>query len=209
MKAVILTSRPVGRQCFEWAKEHASAGWEISSADKHDHSEQCDIIISVAYERIIKRFHARTRYYNFHPAILPRYGGVSCASWVILNGERETGVTLHELVRKVDAGNIIAINTIPVAENDTAETLHYTVTACMFEMFKEWFPALLREHPIGVTQDSALRHMYTRKDLDAQKDLTRTIRALTFSGKESAFFKTRDGRIYALDYEKGVTKLTR
>ena len=207
MKATILTSRPIGHLCYEWAREHVPEDWEVSVAQEHENLDFGDIVISLQYERIITKFREGVRYYNFHPAILPQYAGASCLSWVIINGEKESGITLHELVREIDAGDIIDTHKFLVTDKDTAETLHHRTEEKLLQEFKKWFPILLLERPKGVKQDRSLRRVYKRKDLDSQKDLTRFVRALTFQGKENSFFTTRDGRIYALDYEKGITEI--
>jgi methionyl-tRNA formyltransferase len=53
---------------------------------------------------------------NLHGSLLPRY-------WVLVNGETETGVTLHLMTEKPDAGDIVAQAAVPIAFEDTAHTL--------------------------------------------------------------------------------------
>lgn len=51
---------------------------------------------------------ARSGAYNLHGSLLPRYRGRAPVNWVLVNGERETGVTLHRMVERPDAGPIVA-----------------------------------------------------------------------------------------------------
>src|SRR3569833_2954604 len=44
---------------------------------------------------------------NFHDGPLPRYAGLSAPAWALLNGEREHGITWHEMTPRVDAGRIV------------------------------------------------------------------------------------------------------
>ena len=61
---------------------------------------------------------------NLHPSLLPRYRGRSPVNWVLVNGETETGVTLHYMVRRADAGDIVAQRSVSISSTDTALTLH-------------------------------------------------------------------------------------
>lgn len=51
---------------------------------------------------------ARKGAFNLHGSLLPRYRGRAPANWVLVNGESETGVTLHRMVKRADAGAILA-----------------------------------------------------------------------------------------------------
>ena len=61
--------------------------------------------------------------YNLHGSYLPAYRGRCPVNWVIIRGEEFTGVTLHEMVEKPDAGPIVAQKKIRIAPDDTALTL--------------------------------------------------------------------------------------
>ena len=58
--------------------------------------------------------------YNMHGSLLPKYRGRVPINWAVLNGETETGATLHEMVEKPDAGRIIARQAVPILPDDTA-----------------------------------------------------------------------------------------
>lgn len=57
---------------------------------------------------------------NLHTSLLPKYRGASPIQSAIANGERETGVTLMRIVRKLDAGPIADVERVPIAPLDTA-----------------------------------------------------------------------------------------
>ncbi len=61
--------------------------------------------------------------YNLHGSYLPAYRGRCPVNWVIINGEKFTGVTLHEMVEKPDAGPIVARQKVGIAPDDTALSL--------------------------------------------------------------------------------------
>jgi methionyl-tRNA formyltransferase len=56
---------------------------------------------------------------NLHGSLLPRYRGRAPINWQILHGEREGGVTLHHMVRKADAGDIVDQEAFPIGPDDT------------------------------------------------------------------------------------------
>ena len=61
--------------------------------------------------------------YNLHGSLLPKYRGRAPINWVLVKGERETGVTLHAMTPKPDDGAIIGQTSIPIAWDDTALSL--------------------------------------------------------------------------------------
>jgi methionyl-tRNA formyltransferase len=61
--------------------------------------------------------------YNLHGSLLPKFRGRCPVNWVIIKGETETGVTLHVMEVKPDAGAIVAQRRVPIAFDDTAHSL--------------------------------------------------------------------------------------
>ena len=55
-----------------------------------------------------------------HGSLLPRYRGRVPVNWAVIKGERETGATLHYMVEKPDAGDIVAQQAVPILPDDTA-----------------------------------------------------------------------------------------
>ena len=66
---------------------------------------------------------------NLHGSLLPAYRGRCPINWVLVNGEKETGVTLHHMTPKPDDGDIVAQERINISSNDTAMTLHLKADA--------------------------------------------------------------------------------
>lgn len=60
---------------------------------------------------------------NLHGSLLPRYRGRAPVNWVLVNGETETGVSLHHMVAKPDAGDLVDQERVAIAPEDTAYTL--------------------------------------------------------------------------------------
>lgn len=63
--------------------------------------------------------------FNLHGSLLPKYRGRAPLNWVLVNGETETGVTLHRMVKRADAGAIVAQLRVAIAPDDIAITLHH------------------------------------------------------------------------------------
>ncbi len=63
---------------------------------------------------------ARRGAYNMHGSLLPKYRGRVPTNWAVINGETESGVTLHEMLAKPDAGAILAQTPVPILPDDTA-----------------------------------------------------------------------------------------
>jgi UDP-4-amino-4-deoxy-L-arabinose formyltransferase/UDP-glucuronic acid dehydrogenase (UDP-4-keto-hexauronic acid decarboxylating) len=61
---------------------------------------------------------------NLHGSLLPKYRGRCPINWVLVNGEKETGVTLHYMTARPDDGDIVAGRKIAISDSDTAKTLH-------------------------------------------------------------------------------------
>ena len=60
---------------------------------------------------------------SFHPSLLPEYRGACPFYWVILNGEKETGVTVHKVEEKIDSGDILLKKFINVSSSETQGSL--------------------------------------------------------------------------------------
>lgn len=190
MQAHIATSRLIGERIKATRKDFTTA-------------QECDIFISVLYDTIISEDYIRSkkRCFNFHPGILPEYRGSGAYSWAIINGEKETGVTLHEIDKSVDHGNIIDIVKFPILPTDTAESLFRKAEDVIMAMFTEWYPKLITLDYRSYPQDESKARMYYRMDLDAMRDLTKYVRAFTFKGKPCAYYKDSNNNDHTLEWE--------
>lgn len=61
---------------------------------------------------------------NLHASLLPCYRGAAPINWAIINGERETGITIFQIKPEVDTGEILYQEKIEIKEDDTAGSLH-------------------------------------------------------------------------------------
>jgi methionyl-tRNA formyltransferase len=118
-----------------------------------------DLIFSFYYRRLLSRellAIPRLGGINLHGSLLPKYRGRSPVNWVLINGETETGVTLHYMIEKADAGDIIAQKRVPIDIEDTALTLFHKLTAAAAGLLKETYPLIKASTAPRMPQDSRL-----------------------------------------------------
>ncbi len=105
----------------------------------------CQLSVVVAYGKIIPDVVINAPTFgtlNIHYSLLPKYRGASPVEAAILHGDRETGVTIQQMVFKLDAGPILAQKTIAIADTETApellEKLNTTAVPMLIEIVKQF-----------------------------------------------------------------------
>lgn len=99
--------------------------------------KQPEIIVVVAYGKKLPEYvlsFPKNGCINMHASLLPKYRGAAPIQWSILNGEKETGVTSMHMAEGIDTGDMILRSTVPITEEDTAETLHDKLAECAGEL---------------------------------------------------------------------------
>ena len=86
---------------------------------------------------------ARLGALNMHGSLLPRYRGRAPVNWAILHGERETGATLHYMVERADAGDIVDQLAVPILQNDDARAVYGKVTVAAEIILARSLPGLI------------------------------------------------------------------
>ena len=61
---------------------------------------------------------------NLHGSLLPKYRGAAPINWAMINGEKETGISVITLAQTMDAGAVLATRALPIDPNETAGELH-------------------------------------------------------------------------------------
>ena len=103
-----------------------------------------DLVLSVFYREMLPRRvleAARVAALNLHPSLLPAYRGRAPINWVLVHGESETGVTLHHMIGRADAGDIVGQSAVPIAPRDTALSLYRKVEAAGVDLLGGLLPA--------------------------------------------------------------------
>lgn len=94
--------------------------------------------------------------FNLHGSLLPKYRGRAPLNWVLVKGETETGVTLHRMVKRADAGDIVAQQRVAIEEQDNALTLHRKLVACATQLLEQALPAMKRGDITATPQDHSI-----------------------------------------------------
>jgi methionyl-tRNA formyltransferase len=96
---------------------------------------------------------ARRGALNMHGSLLPKYRGRAPINWAILNGETSTGVTLHYMVAKPDAGPIVAQEVVPIGIDDTALAVSLAAAGAAAALLARTVPVLAAGAPVGRAMD--------------------------------------------------------
>ena len=101
--------------------------------------------------------------FNLHGSLLPRYRGRAPANWVLVNGETETGVTLHRMVKRADAGAIVAQQRVAIDRSDTGLTLHAKLRTAASDLLRDTLPNMLQGKITETPQDESKATVFGRR----------------------------------------------
>lgn len=127
---------------------------------------QPDIIFSFYYRNMLSEeilSLAPKGGFNLHGSLLPRYRGRAPINWALLNGETETGATLHKMVKRPDAGDIVGQQRVAIEDNDTSLTLHKKVLDAAKVLLKEQLPKLKNGTATFTAQNEADASYFGRR----------------------------------------------
>jgi methionyl-tRNA formyltransferase len=137
-----------------------------------------DLILSFYYrnmihEEILKI--PRLGAFNMHGSLLPKYRGRVPINWAILHGEKTTGVTLHHMVKRADAGDIVDQEAVPIGPDDTAqEVFNKCVTAARLVLLRQIEALTAGTAPRRAQDESQATYFGGRKPEDGQIDWTQS-----------------------------------
>ncbi len=133
---------------------------------EHIRKLQPDIIFSFYYRHMLSEeilSLAPQGGFNLHGSLLPRYRGRAPVNWVLVNGETQTGITLHRMVKKADAGDIIGRTVLPIGDNDTALSLHEKMREAAKPLLDELLPMLKAGKVECIPQNEAEASYFGRR----------------------------------------------
>jgi methionyl-tRNA formyltransferase len=146
----------------EWAKKN---GIPVFCPNNVNTSEWVEMIRSLSPE-VIFSFYYRNLLardiltipsvgsFNLHGSLLPAYRGRCPVNWVLVKGERRTGVTLHHMVEGPDAGDIVGQKEVLIEFEDTAYTLYQKLCVKARELLEELLPLVKKEIAPRIAQNS-------------------------------------------------------
>ena len=137
-----------------------------------------DLILSVYYRNMVGARILeipRLGAFNMHGSLLPKYRGRAPINWAVLHGEPRIGMTLHKMVRRADAGDIIDQQGVDIAPRDTAEQAFRKVLPCARAVLARQIDALLSGSARATPQDeSQATYFGGRKPDDGRIDFAKT-----------------------------------
>ena len=122
-----------------------------------------DVIFSFYYRDMVKQaIRAIPRFgaLNLHGSLLPRYRGRSPINWQLVHGERESGVTLHDMVARADAGDIVGQERVAVGPDDTAIELYKKLLPAARSVLERCLPGVLDGSAPRTAQDESLATVF-------------------------------------------------
>ncbi len=148
---------------------------------------------------------AATGAYNLHGSLLPKYRGRVPVNWAVLHGETETGVSLHRMEIKPDAGALLDQQAVAILPNDTAHVVFRKLTCAAEQLLLRCVPLLLQGTAQETMPDlSAGSYFGGRRPEDGRIDWHKTAAAIhnliraVAPPYPGAFFDTRGGRLQVL-----------
>ena len=143
-------------------------------------AEEADAMIVAAYGLIIPTVVLQMpRYgcFNIHASLLPRWRGAAPIQRALLAGDKETGVTIMEVVPALDAGAMIMRGVLPITESDTAQTLHDGLAKIGAELMVQAMNQLERDGRLEATPQDESQVTYAAKLNKAEAAIDWTLSA--------------------------------
>lgn len=176
---VIPSTQDCGKDTFQYSlRKYATDNGLpiISLEDVYDWEGM--IFLSVEYDRILDVGKFKSdRLFNIHLSKLPKYKGMYTSALPILNGEAETGVTLHRIEKGIDTGDIIAQYSIPIDDEETCESLYKKLYKYGSLLVKENLERLFSGDYVAIPQSAKESSYYSKNAIDyshLQIDLNQT-----------------------------------
>lgn len=129
---------------------------------KHNYEEiltyQPDLIITAAYGQILPNALLETPVYgciNVHASLLPELRGGAPIHYAILQGKKETGISLMYMVEKLDAGDVLAQQSVPIDKTDHVGSLHAKLSDAGANLLVESLPKIFTNNMQPIKQDES------------------------------------------------------
>lgn len=137
---------------FQPVKVKASEA--VEQLKKYD----ADIFVVAAFGQIVsKEILTMPRFgcVNIHASLLPKYRGASPINRCIIDGEKETGVTIMQMDEGIDTGDILTTIKVPIADDETADSLFEKLSKAGAELIVDTLPKLERGEITPIKQNDA------------------------------------------------------
>lgn len=174
-----------------------------------------DIFVVVAFGQLLSEeiLHMpRFGCINLHASLLPLYRGAAPIQWAILNGDRETGITIQQMEKGLDTGDMLSKVIVPIDQKETGESLHDKLMVKGAELLAETLPRIEAGTIVPEKQDEAKAVFYAKK-LDKEmgridwnkpaQELERLVRGLNSWPSAYTRYKGKTLKIWDADVIEG------
>ena len=137
---ISMPDRPAGRgmelkspEVIEYAKNHKIPFFQTENINKESEflkqlkSQELDFIVVLAFAQFLGSEMlnmAKLGCFNIHTSILPKYRGAAPIQYALLHGDKETGVSIQKMVKKMDAGDLVHFHTVAIAPTENGGQLY-------------------------------------------------------------------------------------
>ena len=165
----VLTPTPVKKTALELGIE-VYQPTKLRDEYQYILSKEPDMIITAAYGQMLPSQlldYPKHGCVNVHASLLPKFRGGSPIHTAITSGEKESGVTIMHMVKKMDAGDIISQETVTITDEDTVGTLHNKLSIIGCRLLLETIPQIITNDYQRIVQDeSKVTYAYNIKRED-------------------------------------------
>ena len=131
---------------------------------------EADIFVVVAFGQLLSEEILNMPKFgciNLHASLLPKYRGAAPIQWAILNGDKETGVTIQQMEKGLDTGDMLISKSVEIGENETAEELHDRLSSLGSEVMRETIAELQAGnlHPVKQNNEKSTYAPILTKEL--------------------------------------------
>jgi methionyl-tRNA formyltransferase len=180
--------RPVGRKRIltpppvkiEAEKHHIDVLQPEKIREKNElekvFSYEPDLIVTAAFGQILPKElldYPKHGCINVHASLLPKYRGGAPIHQAIIDGQKESGVTIMYMVEKLDAGDMISQVRVPIEEKDHVGTMHDKLSLAGAKLLIDTIPELIKGNLTAKTQDET--------DVTFARNISREMELLNWS----------------------------
>ena len=168
---------------------------------------QADLFVVAAFGQLLSEEILNMPEYgciNIHASLLPAYRGAAPIQWAVLNGEKESGVTIMQMDKGLDTGDMLLKRSVELSPKETGDSLHDKLMHLGAELIVEALPKLEKGELVPEKQKDELSS-YAKKltkamgQIDWSKDavsLERWIRGLNSWPSAYTFFGGKTLKIW-------------
>lgn len=142
-----------------------------------------------------------------HASLLPKYRGAAPINWAIIDGEKESGVTIMQMDEGVDTGDMLLKSVVPIEEKETGDSLFEKLSVAGARLIVEVLPMIEQGKAIAVPQknEESCYAKMLRKDIGfidfmgSAESIERKIRGLNSWPSAYTYYQNKMMKIWAAD----------